>query len=203
MKILPFGKSPTFEKSSTFGKSPTFGKSMTFGKCQTFGKSPAFGKSMTFGKCQAFGKSLLLITSISLLPIWGCKSSIKEPDFIAARNFTFGKMGLKESNIGMDLYYYNPNSFKLQLKKAELDVYLENRFVGKTILDTLLDIPPKDTFTIPVKMGVDMKNLFPNLITLALKEEVELKVEGTVRVMKSGISLNIPVHYTGKHKIVF
>ena len=48
-----------------------------------------------------------------------------------------------------------------------------------------------------------MKNLFPNLLTLALKDEVEVKMEGSARITRSGITMNIPVHYTGKHKIIF
>jgi LEA14-like dessication related protein len=146
---------------------------------------------------------LLLFIAATLLPTWACKTSIKEPEFFGARNFTISKIGLQESYIGMDLYYFNTNNFKLQLKKADLDVYLENRFVGKTLLDTLLDIPAKDSFSIPVKMGVNMKNLFPNLLTLALKDEVEVRMEGSAKVSKSGITMNIPVHYSGKHKILF
>jgi LEA14-like dessication related protein len=146
---------------------------------------------------------LLLVIGSTLLPGSACKSNLKEPDFINARNFKIGKLGLTESFIGLDLYYYNPNSFKIQLKKAELDVYFENRFVGKTHLDTLLSIPALDTFSIPVKMDVAMKNLFPNLLTLALKDEVEVKMEGSARIMRSGITMNIPVHYSGKHKVIF
>lgn len=103
----------------------------------------------------------------------------------------------------MDLHYFNPNNFKLTLKRADLEVFLENRFVGQTQLDTLLEIPARDSFSIPVKMGVNMKNLFPNLLTLVLKDEVEVKLEGSAKVTRSGITLNIPVHYTGKHKIIF
>lgn len=146
---------------------------------------------------------LTFFIAASLLPGWACKSSIKEPDFAGARNFKIGKLGLQESFIAMDLYYFNPNNFKIQLKRAELDVFLENRFVGQTQLDTVLEIPARDSFSIPVNMGVNMKNLFPNLLTLALKDEVELKLEGSVRVSRSGITMNIPVHYTGKQKIIF
>ncbi len=146
---------------------------------------------------------LLLVILSTLLLGLGCKSNLKEPNFINARNFKIGKLGLAESFIGLDLYYYNPNNFKIQLKKAELDIYFENRFVGKTHLDTSLSIPALDTFSIPVKMNVAMKNLFPNLLTLALKDEVEVKMEGSARIMRSGITMNIPVHYSGKHKVIF
>jgi LEA14-like dessication related protein len=146
---------------------------------------------------------MILFLATALLPGWACKSSIKEPNFAGARNFTIEKLGLQETYIGMDLYYFNPNNFKLKLKKADLDVFLENRFVGQTQLDTLMEIPARDSFLIPVKMGVNMKNLFPNLLILALKDEVEIKLEGSAKVAKSGITMNIPIHYTGKHKIIF
>jgi len=145
----------------------------------------------------------MIFIATTLLPGWACKSSIKEPNFAGARNFSIEKIGLQESYIGMDLHYFNPNNFKLTLKRADLEVFLENRFVGQTQLDTLLEIPARDSFSIPVKMGVNMKNLFPNLLTLALKDEVEVKLEGSAKVTRSGITLNIPVHYTGKHKIIF
>jgi len=145
----------------------------------------------------------MIFIATTLLPGWACKSSIKEPNFAGARNFSIEKIGLQESHIGMDLHYFNPNNFKLTLKRADLEVFLENRFVGQTQLDTLLEIPARDSFSIPVKMGVNMKNLFPNLLTLVLKDEVEVKLEGSAKVTRSGITLNIPVHYTGKHKIIF
>ena len=146
---------------------------------------------------------LTFFIAATLLPGGACKSSIKEPDFAGARNFKIGKLGLQESFIAMDLFYFNPNNFKIQLKRAELDVFLENRFVGQTQLDTLLEIPARDSFSIPVNMGVNMKNLFPNLLILALKDEIEVKLEGSAKVSRSGITMNIPIHYTGKHKIIF
>ena len=48
-----------------------------------------------------------------------------------------------------------------------------------------------------------MKNLFPNLLSLALKDEVEVKMTGSAKVSRAGFTMNIPVNYTGKHKIIF
>lgn len=139
----------------------------------------------------------------TLLFFTSCKSSIKEPDFLGARNFNIGKIGVQESTLGVDLYYYNPNSFNMELKKADLEIFLENRYLGQTHLDTLLKIPAMDTFYIPVSLGVNMKNLFPNLLSLALKDEVEVKMKGSAKVSRAGFTMNIPVNYTGKQKIIF
>jgi LEA14-like dessication related protein len=69
------------------------------------------------------------------------------------------------------------------------------------LLDTLILIPKKDTFSIPVVMEVEMKNLFPNAFSLLTKTEIDLRIEGTVKVGKGGVFLNVPVKYQGKQKI--
>ena len=125
----------------------------------------------------------------------------KEPEFIEARNFAILSVGMKTSTIYTDLYYYNPNGFGIQMKKADLDIYIDEKFVGHTLIDTLINIPRKDTFSIPVSMEVEMKKLFPNALSILLKEEVDLKIEGTAKLGKSGIFLNVPVRYHGKHRL--
>jgi LEA14-like dessication related protein len=126
---------------------------------------------------------------------------LREPEFIDARNFGLRSIGAKTSTITSDLYYYNPNNIGLQLKKAELDVYIDNKFLGHSILDTLILIPKKDTFSFPVNLEVDMKNIFPNAFSLLTKTEIELRIEGIAKVGKGGLFLNVPVKYQGKHKI--
>lgn len=146
-------------------------------------------------------RSYLALT-YTLLLLLSCKTSpVKEPVFVDARNFRMGKLGFKQSELKMLLVYFNPNGVGLDLEKAELDVFVENKFLGHTSLDTLIRIPAKDTFYIPVKLELDMKNLASNLVSIGLKEEVELKMKGNARFKKAGIGFNFPVDYTGKHKL--
>jgi LEA14-like dessication related protein len=126
---------------------------------------------------------------------------IKEPEFIDARNFGLRSVGLKTSTVYADLIYFNPNNLGLQMKKAEMDVYVDNRFLGHSLLDTLITIPKKDTFSFPVMLEVEMKNIFPNAFAMLMKEEIELRIEGTAKVGKGGLFLNVPVKYRGKHRI--
>jgi LEA14-like dessication related protein len=126
---------------------------------------------------------------------------IKEPEFIDARNFALRSVGLKTSTVYADLFYFNPNNLGLQMKKAELDVYVDDRLLGHSLLDTLITIPKKDTFSFPVMLEVEMKNIFPNAFAMLMKEEIELRIEGTAKVGKGGLFLNVPVKYRGKHRI--
>ena len=125
----------------------------------------------------------------------------KDPEFVEARNFKIQSLGLKSSTVRADLVYYNPNSFGLKLKNADLDVFVDDRFVGHSVVDSLIDIPARDSFALPVKLDVEMKNLFPNALSLLTQHEVTLGVKGKARIGKGGIFLNVPVNYQGKQEL--
>jgi len=50
-------------------------------------------------------------------------------------------------------------------------------------------------------MDVEMKKLFPNALAVLFNEKVGLRIEGTAKLGKAGIFLNVPVKYQGKHKL--
>ncbi len=122
----------------------------------------------------------------------------KDPEFVEARAFRIHSLGMRTSLVSFDLVYVNPNNFGLQLKKAEMDVFVEDRLLGHSLIDTLIRIAARDTFSLPVKMDVEMKNLFPNALVMLTKSEVELTVTGKARVGKGGFYLTVPINYKGK-----
>lgn len=142
----------------------------------------------------------ILFTATLLGGLIGCKKPLI-PEYQAFENFSISKMGLSESVVSADLKYYNPNGYALDLKGADLDIRINDRPVGKSVLDTLITIPRQDTFYLPVKMKVNMKQLFSNAISLLMNNEVDVKVNGTVKLGKSGVFFNMPVNYSGKQKI--
>jgi LEA14-like dessication related protein len=129
-----------------------------------------------------------------------CKKP-KIPEYQAFENFEISKIGLGETVVSADLKYYNPNEFALQLSRADLDIALNDRPVGKSILDTLITIPKRDTFLLPVKMRLNMNQIFSNALSLLLTNEIDVKVNGSVRLGKAGVFFNMPVNYSGKQKI--
>jgi LEA14-like dessication related protein len=144
-----------------------------------------------------------LLTVLLLLPtilMWQ-SCTPKAPDFISVQNFKVHQIGLKESVVSADLKYYNPNSFGLQFRKAEAIFFVNGVKSGRSELDSLMMIPKKDTFYLPVEMVVDMKNLFPNVLDIFLSRELLIKIEGTVYLRKEGINFSVPIRYEGKQKV--
>ncbi len=143
---------------------------------------------------------MILRTVLVLLPFFtfgGKTGKFKDPEFIGMTNFSIAEVGLRETRVKADLLFYNPNDYKLQLKKAALDFFVEEKHAGNSDLDTFIRIPAKDSFLIPVEMKIDMKNAFPNALLMLQKEDLAIRVAGFARVGRAGFFVNIPVNYSG------
>lgn len=138
-----------------------------------------------------FGACLLLLLFVA------CKKP-QAFEYRGLKNFRIDSVGFVTSLVKMDLVYFNPNNYGVDLKNINCDVYLNQAYVGHYMLDTNMHIAKRSEFFIPSRMAVDMKNLLKNSLVSVLSPDVLLDVKGTVRLGKSGINITIPFHYSGR-----
>lgn len=130
--------------------------------------------------------------------------SCKQPQpliYKGVRNFSLQRASLSHPAVGMDIAFYNPNNYNLKLKRAEVDVYINNNHLGDMTLDTFYLIPAKDSFFIPVVLNVDAGNIFPNAAQLLLHKEADIRLEGFIKAGRRGPLLNMPIHYETKQPL--
>ncbi|UEG49591.1 LEA type 2 family protein [Ferruginibacter lapsinanis] len=128
-------------------------------------------------------------------------STPKSLEYRDFKNFSIEKVGLGSSAIKMDLVYYNPNRFGLQLMRTDLDVYVDSTYLGHTTQEYQITLPRQREFTIPIKMDIDMRNIFKNLLNTAFSKEINLKISGSVKVGKMNVFKTFPIDYTGKQQL--
>lgn len=149
-------------------------------------------------------KSIRLI--ILVLAIWGMASScekMKDLQFVRVAGVDFEGLSFTKSIVRMTLAYYNPNNFNLQLKDANFDVFFDDTPVGHSIQDTVIRIPAKDTFYFPVKLEVNMENVFKNALSVLGNKEVTIKATGNCKVGKGGIYLPFPIKCETRQPLKF
>ena len=115
------------------------------------------------------------------------------------KNFEIESFGFSSSQVKLDLEYFNPNNFGLQLKRTELDIFINDNFLGRSYSDTLINIPRRDTFLLPIKFHVDMQNVFKNAFNTLAGNEVSIKVTGRLKLGKANVFMSMPVNYETKH----
>ncbi len=130
-------------------------------------------------------------------------SSPKALEYKTYHNFSVQKLGFNNSAVSLDLEYYNPNNYGLQLKSTDLDIFINGNLLGHSSLDTLIRIPRRDTFSIPVKFNVDMQNVFKNAWNTLIGKEVLVRLSGKVKVGKANVFMSFPVEYETKQTFSF
>ena len=116
------------------------------------------------------------------------------------KNFRIEKLGFSNTMVKLDLEYVNPNNFGLQLRNSDLDIFINNNFLGHSSSDTLINIPRRDTFLLPINFSVDMQNIFKNTFNTLYESEVLIKVTGKLKLGKANVFISMPVNYEGKYK---
>ena len=139
----------------------------------------------------------LSIAAVTFLSSCGT-SNVKEPIYREIREVRLIEAGLLQSTAGIDLVYYNPNNFGLQLQRTDLDIFINNNFLGHTVQEQQITIPKQAEFSVPVTLDVDMKNLLRNGLISLPSSEVLVKVTGSVKVGKANVFKTFPVKYEGK-----
>ncbi|MEO8823947.1 MAG: LEA type 2 family protein [Ginsengibacter sp.] len=136
---------------------------------------------------------LVLLSSVFV----SCTSP-KALEYRNYQNFSIEKLGYSNSTIRLDLNYFNPNNFRMQLRNTDLDIFINGKLFGHSTTDTLIQIPKKDTFSLPVKFDVNMQSLYQNALNTLLGKEVTVKVAGKIKIGKANVFMYFPINYESK-----
>ena len=144
-------------------------------------------------------KSILSVFLILLLV-----SSCKKPEAFVykdIKNIKVKNLSLDSSNISMNIVFYNPNNYGVNLKNVDCKIFVDSNYVGRFLLDTLMRIDKKADFELPVDLKVDLKTVMKNSLTMLFSNEVLIGANGTSRVGKGGFFVTVPFSYGGRHKL--
>jgi LEA14-like dessication related protein len=148
-------------------------------------------------------KTIISTLALSLVLFTSCSSykDVQEPEYRDIRDVRLIKVDLLQTTAGADVVYYNPNDFGLQLANAKGDVYIDNAFFGRFELDDKVQVKKHSEFVLPVVFKLDNIGAIKNQKDIYKKKEALVRIEGMVRVKKSGFSKDIPIKYEGMQNI--
>ena len=147
-------------------------------------------------------KTLISTLLIGLIVLSSCGSAnVKEPEYRDIREVRLIELGLLQSTAGIDLIYYNPNNFGVQVAEARGDVYIDNVYLGRFGLGEKVQVKKRAEFIVPAIIKLDMIGAIKNQRDLLKKKEVLVRIEGMARVKKSGLSRDVPIKFESMQNI--
>jgi LEA14-like dessication related protein len=150
-------------------------------------------------------KKASLTPSLLILFLSVFLSSCQAPKELVYRDFKnlkVEKLSFGASSLKLDVIYYNPNNFGLQLKYTDLDIFIDGNYLGHSSQDYQITIQRLSEFTLPLQINLDMQNLLKNALPTFLGKEVMVKITGKVKLGKANVYKTFPVNYEGKQRFV-
>jgi LEA14-like dessication related protein len=139
-----------------------------------------------------------LILLAGLTP--GCKQPVP-PDYYGFQNLQVAQAPGTGTTLSTTVKLYNSNPYSLQLLRAEVDVAINGRHAGHSLLDSTILIPRKDTFYVPIALQVDLKSIMGNLLQSFLTKQALITLDGRVKIKHGMFTFNRSFHYEGKQDI--
>jgi LEA14-like dessication related protein len=149
---------------------------------------------------QGIHNKLLIVVVLVLAGLTGCRQP-EAPEYYGFQDLRIGRGEGQQATLGTTLKFYNPNPFSLQLKGAEMDVSLNGKPAGHSVLDSTVLIPKKDTFYVPVTMQLNLQSLMGNALQIFLEKRVTVTLDGRVHLKRGMIPFSRPFHYEGKEDL--
>lgn len=125
----------------------------------------------------------------------------KDLEFVDIQNIRMIKWGLSESVVGLDVRLYNPNNQQVKLKDVLAKVYANSTYLGDTQTDSVITIPRKDTFAIPLTLKIQTASAIAKVMETLSDTAVIIKVDGNVKMGKAGVFINYPIRYEQAQKM--
>ena len=125
--------------------------------------------------------ALMPLIASAVLLLASC-SSYDEVELKDITNVEVLRMDGQQVALRVDALVNNPNGFKIHVEDPDVDLYLNDRFVGKGLLDSALVLERKSTQVYPVYLHADLQGgpLLFMLLGGALSGELKLGAKGTV-----------------------
>jgi LEA14-like dessication related protein len=126
----------------------------------------------------------------------------QSPDYLGFRDFSIQNLSMTETILKTNLAFYNPNPFSMELKRGNVDVYLDDQLANHYVMDSNIAIPKKDTFYVPVNLKVSPQILLNSALKMLMNNnQIKVRLLGSVRVKRSGVSFTVPFDYISMEKI--
>jgi len=131
-----------------------------------------------------------------------CKSgNVKEPEYRDIQNVRIKNVGLLQTTAALDLVYYNPNNFGVQLHDARGDVYIDNMYFGRFSIEDNVAVRKHEEFIVPAIIKLDNIGAIKNHREIWKKKSAVIRIEGFATLRKAGFNKQVPIKYEGTQDI--
>lgn len=142
---------------------------------------------------------LIASSRLALASIWAAAaltscSTFKEVELKGITGAELIRMDGKSMAMRIDAVVENPNGFRIAVEEPDVDLFINDRFIGKAQLDSALVLEKRSSMVYPVYLHTDISGgpLLGMLIMGAMQGEMKVAAKGTVAGRSGSFSRRFP-----------
>jgi hypothetical protein len=123
-------------------------------------------------------------------------SKPEAPEYLGFRDFAVHSFSMDSSLLYTKLAFFNPNTYSMELTRGDVNVFLDDKLANHYVMDSTISIPRRDTFYVPLNLKLSPKMLIGSALHMLMNDnKIKVRLAGSIRVKRSGVSFNIPINY--------
>ncbi|MBK7762954.1 MAG: LEA type 2 family protein [Bacteroidetes bacterium] len=150
---------------------------------------------------KALRLSLLLITLALILKASSC-NDVKEVEYKGIKNTEIQSLGFKNAALRINIEYFNPNKFGVDVKESNLSIYLNDKFVGIADQPEKVQMPKNSNFIFPVVAHFEPMKILGTAFSSIFNKKNKLTIQGSAKVGKAGMYIKIPINITEEVSLI-
>lgn len=130
-----------------------------------------------------------------MVSLQGC-FDYEEVEFKGVQNVSVLERTDNVLKLQIDVKVDNPNTFNIKVRKSTMDIYINDKYVGKTHLDDKIVLKKKTEDVYAVVLRADPKDVIKAAMGSLgglLKGNVTVRLKGDVKGSVYGVSKKVPV----------
>ena len=136
---------------------------------------------------------ILLFIAFVMLQSAGC-NNVKELEYKGIKNTSLQTLNLSNAQLLIELEYFNPNDFWLDVKETNLNIYLNDKFIALADQPTKTQIPKSALFTFPVVAHFDPFKVLGFAFQNVFSKTVKITLQGSAKIGKQGVYIKVPIN---------
>jgi hypothetical protein len=138
---------------------------------------------------------IIALSFIGLSFFTSC-SQPEAPEYLGFRDFSIQNISMDSALLHTQLAFFNPNAYTMELKRGEVNVFLDDKLANHYVMDSTIFIPRKDSFYVPLNLRVSPKLLISSALSMLMNNnKIKVRLEGSIRVRRSGVGFTVPINY--------
>lgn len=108
------------------------------------------------------------------------------PEYVRTKDWKIEKLESGNMVFTAKAVFYNPNKSKAKLRDVNLDVYVNDKYIGKVLQTKKININGKSSFDIPLRMEFNIKDsglgILESLLTLVTNKKFIVDMKGFIKM---------------------